>query len=96
LPEFKSHFKLIVPDLRGHGRSSFTEENFTHRLAAKDILALLDHLGISSTSAIGNSTGAMTLLHVATIAPQRVKSMVLNSKAEKVPPIIRIDRSVKN
>ena len=89
LPKFKPHFQLIVPDLRGHGRSSFTKDNFTHRQAAKDVLALLDQLEISSTSAIGNSTGAMTLLHVATIAPERVKSMVLNSATTHFPESAR-------
>ena len=36
------HFKLIVPDLRGHGRSTNPTHPFTHRQAALNIFALLD------------------------------------------------------
>jgi pimeloyl-ACP methyl ester carboxylesterase len=37
----------------------------------------MDHLGIESVRAIGISTGAMTLLHMATQQPERVEAMVL-------------------
>jgi pimeloyl-ACP methyl ester carboxylesterase len=43
---FAEHFRLIVPDLRGHGRSTNPTNQFTHRQAALDIVALLEQLGI--------------------------------------------------
>jgi pimeloyl-ACP methyl ester carboxylesterase len=70
-------YTLIVPDLRGHGRSTNPSNQFTHSQAARDIFALLDRLGVDHFRAMGMSTGAMTLLHSATQQPARVEAMVL-------------------
>ena len=72
----KQH-SLIVPDLRGHGRSTNPAKQFTHKQCAADIFALLDHLKINQCSAIGISSGAMTLLHMATQRPDRIDAMIL-------------------
>lgn len=40
-------FRLIVPDLRGHGKSTNPSGTFTHRQAAADVFALLDQLGVT-------------------------------------------------
>lgn len=71
------HFKLIIPDLRGHGRSTNLAGTFTHRQAAADVFALLDQLGVTRFKAMGISSGGMTLLHMATRQPSRVEAMVL-------------------
>ena len=77
LEDFSAHYRLIVPDLRGHGHSTNPSGQFTHRQSALDIYALLDRLGVDTFSAMGASTGGMTLLHMATAQPERVKAMVL-------------------
>jgi pimeloyl-ACP methyl ester carboxylesterase len=82
-------YRLIVPDLRGHGRSSNPARVFTFRQCALDVLALLDHLGVQETNAIGLSMGAKTLLHVGTIRPEAVHSMVLVSAAPYFPSQVR-------
>src|SRR6266702_461591 len=51
-------FQLIVPDLRGHGRSNNPSGEFTFRQSALDLFALLDHLNIAQFKAIGVSLGA--------------------------------------
>lgn len=79
------HYKLIVVDLRGHGYSSNPENKFTHREAANDVFQLLEKLGINQFSAIGMSTGGMTLLHMATSQPNRINSMVLISATTHFP-----------
>jgi len=70
-------YRVILPDLRGHGRSNNPSGVFTHRQAAQDILALCDGLGVDRFCAIGASTGGMTLLHAALQAPDRLEAMVL-------------------
>jgi pimeloyl-ACP methyl ester carboxylesterase len=77
LEEFESKYMIILPDLRGHGKTENPEPSFTHRQSAKDVLALLDHLEIDSVKAMGVSTGGMTLLHMATQQPNRIEAMVL-------------------
>lgn len=51
--EFAEEYHLILPDLSGHGRSTNLLREFTHRQAALDVWALLDHLGIERFKAIG-------------------------------------------
>jgi pimeloyl-ACP methyl ester carboxylesterase len=75
-------YQLIVPDLRGHGRSS---QVVTFGQLASDVVELLDSLGVSTFKAIGMSMGAKTLLHVATRQPERVDAMVLVSAAPYFP-----------
>jgi pimeloyl-ACP methyl ester carboxylesterase len=79
-------FRLIVPDLRGHGRSTNPPGVFTFRQAALDLLALLDQLGVSRVKAIGLSGGGIALLHMATLQPSRVESMILVSAPPRFPP----------
>jgi pimeloyl-ACP methyl ester carboxylesterase len=78
-------YRLIVPDLRGHGRSTNPSGEFTFRQCALDVLALLDHLAIGCFKAIGLSLGAKTLLHVATQQPARIEAMVLVSATPYFP-----------
>ena len=78
-------FRLIVPDLRGHGRSTNPSNAFTFRQAAADVFALLDRLGLQRVRAIGLSMGAKTLLHMATQQPQRIDEMVLVSATPYFP-----------
>jgi pimeloyl-ACP methyl ester carboxylesterase len=75
--DFARVYRVIVPDLRGHGRSTNPSGEFTHRQSARDVLALLDHLGIHRAKAMGISTGGMTLLHLATSQTDRLDAMVL-------------------
>lgn len=82
-------FRVIVPDLRGHGRSTNPSRAFTFRQAARDVFALLDHLGAPRVKAIGLSMGAKTLLHMATQQPGRIRAMVLVSATPYVPAAAR-------
>ena len=78
-------FRLIAPDLRGHGRSTNPSTEFTFRQAALDVLALLDRLQVERFKAIGLSAGAKTLLHMATQQPARIEAQVLVSAAHYFP-----------
>lgn len=76
---FAHEYKLILPDARGHGRTSNPQRAITHRQCALDTLALLNHLGIRECRAIGLSMGGNILLHMATLEPERIRAMVLVS-----------------
>jgi pimeloyl-ACP methyl ester carboxylesterase len=78
-------WRLIAPDLRGHGRSTNPASTFTFRQSALDVFALLDRLGVDRFKAIGMSMGAKTLLHLATQQPRRVEAMTLVSAAHYFP-----------
>jgi pimeloyl-ACP methyl ester carboxylesterase len=78
-------YRSVVPDLRGHGKSTNPSATFTFRQSAFDVFAMLDHLGIERFKAIGVSLGAKTLLHMATQQPTRVAAMVLVSATPYFP-----------
>jgi pimeloyl-ACP methyl ester carboxylesterase len=69
--------RVVVVELRGHGRSTNPGRAFTMRQSAADVLAVMDSLGLRRVRAMGISAGAMTLLHVATRHPDRVQALVL-------------------
>jgi pimeloyl-ACP methyl ester carboxylesterase len=88
-PRDPDGYRVIVPDLRGHGRSTSPDEAFTIRRCAGDVLSLLDHLDLRRAKAIGLSLGAKTLLHVSTMQPGRVDAMVLVSATPYFPQPLR-------
>lgn len=72
--------RVIAPDTRGRGRSARDPDPSNYRMEryVRDMLGLLDRLGIARVHLIGTSMGgliSMLLLHA---APQRVASIVLN------------------
>jgi pimeloyl-ACP methyl ester carboxylesterase len=83
--DFAAEYRLIVPDLRGHGRSTNPTGQYTERQSALDIFALLDQLGIDRFKAVGVSSGGMNLIHMATQQPVRVEAMVLVSATSYLP-----------
>jgi pimeloyl-ACP methyl ester carboxylesterase len=84
-------YRLIAPDLRGHGAST-TSGAFTFRQCALDVRALLDHLKVPRLKAIGLSGGGIVLLHMANRAtgdPSCIESMVVVSAPPYFPPEAR-------
>ena len=85
LAELARRYRLIVPDLRGHGQSTDPLPVFTHGQCARDVAALLDQLEVPRAKAIGMSLGGNTLLHLATRERDRVEAMVLVSATMHYP-----------
>ena len=85
IPELSKQYSSSVPDLRGHGRSTNPSPQFTHRQAALDLFALLDHLGIQQFRSMGISTGGMTLIHMATRQPARVGPWCSSARRSTFP-----------
>ncbi|MFJ5231309.1 alpha/beta fold hydrolase [Kitasatospora sp. NPDC088391] len=73
-------YRVLVPYLRGHGRTRFRSEhtprNAQQAAVAQDLVALLDALGISSALLAGFDWGARTAAIVAALRPDRVKALV--------------------
>lgn len=77
LDDFSRHYRVILIDMRGHGRSTNPSGVFTHRQSAADVFALMDAMGVKRFKAMGISSGGMTLLHMATTQRDRLEAMVL-------------------
>ena len=78
-------YRVIAPDLRGHGRSTNPGGAFTFAAVARDLFALLDQLGVDRVTAIGMSAGANALLHMATQQPSRLEAMIHVSGTPRFP-----------
>src|SRR4026208_2086547 len=89
-PEDPDGYRVIVPDLRGHGRSTNPSGAFTFRQCAQDVLALLDSLGLERLKAIGPSMGPKTLLHAGPVQPARIDAMVIVSATPRFPDALRV------
>ncbi|MDQ1592225.1 MAG: hypothetical protein QOG71_2852 [Pyrinomonadaceae bacterium] len=76
-PHFAAHFRTIVFDPPGVGRSDKSDVAFsTHALAAT-VAKLLDALGIERAHVLGASLGGFVAQEFALLFPQRTESLVL-------------------
>jgi len=72
----RHEYKMLTYDLRGHGRSDMPATNYTTADMARDLLGLMDHLGIDKAHMLGHSLGADIALHLAVSNPDRVDKIV--------------------
>jgi pimeloyl-ACP methyl ester carboxylesterase len=71
--------RLIVPDLRGCGRSRNLPPPYSVKQQAADLAALLDHLGIAATDALGYSQGGPVVEQLALDYPAKVRRLILSN-----------------
>jgi pimeloyl-ACP methyl ester carboxylesterase len=77
LPTLATHYRLIVPDLRGHGRSGALPGPYSVEQLAHDLAQLLDDLHVDSAHVLGYSQGGAVAQQFAHDYPRRVRSLVL-------------------
>lgn len=73
IPELAERFRVIAPDLRGHGWTEATPAGYEKEQLASDLLGVLDVLGVERTTWIGHDWGAWTGFLAALKAPERVE-----------------------
>ena len=74
---FATEHRVIVPDLRGHGRSRRLPPPYTARQLASDLSRLLNHLGIESAAVLGYSQGGAIAQQLALDHPTQCNRLVL-------------------
>lgn len=75
--EVYGSFRVVVPDLRGHGDSDHARDGYHLSKFVEDIRALARHLNMDKFDLIGHSLGAMIAIEFASQYPQMVKRLVL-------------------
>lgn len=70
-------WRLIAPDLRGYGLSGGGGDRTTLDVFARDLIALLDHLGIDQAVVAGLSMGGQIVMELCRLHPHRVRGVVL-------------------
>lgn len=69
--------RVITYDIRGHGRSSIGDGQYTIELFVDDLIGLLDHLKIEKTIVCGFSMGGYIALRAIERNPDRFRALVL-------------------
>src|SRR5438034_6149726 len=72
----KDH-SVVVPDLRGIGRSSKPESGYDKKTQAKDIRAVVTGLGYDKTSVVAHDIGNMVAYAYAATYPDKVQKLVV-------------------
>ena len=78
---FTEHFRLVRYDRRGHGQSGVPKGPYTMERLGRDVLAILDALGIEKINWCGLSMGGMVGQWLGANAPSRVQRLVLNTSS---------------
>ena len=70
-------FRVIVPDLRGHGKSGHAQDGYKLESFSMDLKALTRHLNLSKFDLVGHSLGALIAIRFAWEYPDLVNRLVL-------------------
>jgi pimeloyl-ACP methyl ester carboxylesterase len=77
------HFKLVLFDNRGAGRTDLSKGEYTIRLFADDTAGLISALGIPKAHILGISMGGMIAQELAINYPQKVSKLILCSTSSQ-------------
>jgi 3-oxoadipate enol-lactonase len=79
------HFRLLRYDRRGHGRSGAPKGPYTMERLGRDVLGVLDGLGIGKINWCGLSMGGMVGMWLGAKAGNRVDKLILSNTAAYFP-----------
>ncbi len=85
-PALNERFRLLRYDHRGHGGSPVPPGPYKVEDLGRDVLALLDRLGVERFSFCGLSIGGMVGMWLAGEAPERVERLVLCCTSARFAP----------
>ena len=79
LAQLGESYRLIVPDMRGHGRTTNPSGEILHAELARDTAAFATAMGLERAHFCGHSSGGMHLLFLALEHPELLHSLTLVS-----------------
>src|SRR5208282_5790875 len=82
--ELQRRFGILRYDTRGHGQSSVTPADYSIEQLGRDVLGLLDSLGLNRVHFCGLSMGGMIGTRLGIHAPTRLHRLVLSNTAARI------------
>jgi len=81
VPLLADRYRLVMPDLRGLGWSEVTprREDYEKDNLARDVIALLDELGLERVKLMGHDWGGLAGFIVCVLAPERIERFVVGN-----------------
>lgn len=76
VPILSQHFRVVRPDMRGHGETQIPgPDQLTVPRLARDMAELADHLGCKQVHIAGSSAGAVVAMQATLDYPARIKTL---------------------
>lgn len=79
IPVFQKYYRVFAVDSRGHGKSGNQSDWLSFRMMAEDLKELMDQENVRQADLVGFSDGANLAIKFASMYPERVRALVLNS-----------------
>jgi 3-oxoadipate enol-lactonase len=97
VPALRPYYRLLSPDLRGHGLSAkpVLPEDYALEAMADDIVAFVGLLGLEGCHLVGHSMGGMIAQLVALKAPHLLRSLVLVDTSAEPPGALRTEERAR-
>jgi 3-oxoadipate enol-lactonase len=92
---FTRHFRLLRYDRRGHGQSSAPKGPYTMERLGRDVIGVLDALGIQRINWCGLSMGGMVGMWLGANAANRVDKLILSNTSAYFPDKTMWDGRIK-
>ncbi|MEU6768019.1 3-oxoadipate enol-lactonase [Streptomyces sp. NPDC046853] len=94
VPALTEHFRLLRYDARGHGASGVPGGPYSLDRLGRDVVELLDALGLQRVHVLGLSLGGIVAQWLGIHVPQRVDRLVLSNTAAYLGPPSQWDRPI--
>lgn len=75
---FRKGYKIILPDLRGHGQSFSNDIQNFFEDSAKDLLETINHFNIKTIHLVGCSLGALVAVKFSRLYPERINTLSIS------------------
>ena len=82
-------YDVIMPDARGHGKSSVPDDGYRYEDHANDVVGLIEALRLSPPILIGHSMGGMIAAVVASRNPKLLRCLILADPTFLSPKVQR-------
>jgi pimeloyl-ACP methyl ester carboxylesterase len=76
LPELSKRFHIFVPDLRGHGKSTWTPGQYSYNICGNDLKHFIQEIIQRSTLVAGLSSGGVLAIWLAANMPENVLAVI--------------------
>jgi len=94
VPALTEHFRLLRYDARGHGASDVPSGPYSLDRLGRDVVELLDALGLQRVHVLGLSLGGVVAQWLGIHAPERVERLVLSNTAVYLGPPQQWDQPI--
>jgi 3-oxoadipate enol-lactonase len=79
IPELSGFYRVVAPDIRGHGESEKSNTPYSIQVFTEDLVHLLQDIGIANAHVVGFSLGAAIAQQLALDHPEKIRSLTLLS-----------------